>query len=340
MISVPTVDDDLDEADQTVRVTLTGVTGGATIDQFSRTATGIVRDDDPFPTVGITQASLTANRLRFTVELSAESGRDVLVSYTTSLGTSGRALITAGETRDRVDTVIDRTRLAGRTSLQLRLTSAQNATIDPQGAPAPAVPRRRGVAVPHHQPRRGHPRADSRGPLVWAMAGSCIPGTPPPSAGWSTPPAPARTPAWRPGWPSPSRAPSPMKSRSQRPDWAAASRSPCARAGTSSPPDPDAIGTTSAEFTRAEGGASAVIFDPMLVDCEAPAGVLVIYTYDQSDPQAQNGFRIALPCHPEAQAEAGIPAIASIDANDTIYAYFYSTTPVNLQYANGQYSPA
>ena len=68
--------------------------------------------------------------------------------------------------------------------------------------------------------------------------------------------------------------------------------------------------------------------------------MLVIYTYDQSDPQAQNGFRIALPCHPQVQADAGIPAIESIDSNDTIYAWFNSTTPVTLSFTNGRYSPA
>ena len=111
-----------------------------------------------------------------------------------------------------------------------------------------------------------------------------------------------------------------------------------------------AIGQTASDFTRVPGsasaagasaaGASAVVFDPQLIDCASQAGVLVIYTYDQSDLQAQNGFRIALPCHPQVQAQSGIPAIESIDANDTIYAWFNSTTPVTLAFRNGRYTPS
>ena len=52
-ISVPTDDDDLDEANQTVTVTLTGVTGGAQINSLGRTASGVVRDNDPGPAGGV-----------------------------------------------------------------------------------------------------------------------------------------------------------------------------------------------------------------------------------------------------------------------------------------------
>ena len=105
-------------------------------------------------------------------------------------------------------------------------------------------------------------------------------------------------------------------------------------------PAPDAIGLSERDFARTPGGGNAVFFDPRLIDCDRLAGVLVIYTYDQTDTRANNGFRIALPCHPQLEATLDTPAIDSIDSNDTIYAYFYSTTPVELTFANGQYSPA
>ena len=105
-------------------------------------------------------------------------------------------------------------------------------------------------------------------------------------------------------------------------------------------PAPDAVGTTSDGFTQTSAGGSAVIFDPRLVDCDRLAGLLVIYTYDQSDPQAANGFRLALPCHPQLQAETNIPPIVSIATSDTIYAYFFSTTPATITFTNGQYTPA
>ena len=107
-------------------------------------------------------------------------------------------------------------------------------------------------------------------------------------------------------------------------------------------PAPDAIGLTRDDFATTSAGGSAVIFDPQLIDCteNALAGVLVIYTYDQSDPQAAGGFRVALPCHPEQQAMLDISAITSIDERDTIYAWYHSSTSVELTFANGQYSPA
>ena len=341
VISVPTTDDELDEADQTVRVTLTGVTGGVAIDQFGRTATGIVRDNDPAPTVGISQASLTANQVRFTVELDVPSGRDVTVSYTTSLGTSGRALITAGDTRKQVEHVVDRALLAGRTSLRLRLTSVQNATIDPAA--------RERLLLPGGEEWQFH--TTSRAGVTPAQIAAAFAL----ADGWKLYSWNAATQRWvehtaRSGANTRLAAGVAITFKGAQPDTEQVAEAGLGRSEQVTlrqgwnifTPDPDAIGTTSANFTRVAGGASAVLFDPMLVNCdrEALAGVLVIYTYDQSDPQAANGFRIALPCHPDVQAEAGIPAITSIDANDTIYAWFHSTTPVTLQYANGRYSPA
>ena len=130
VLEVPTNNDQLDNADQTIRVTLTGATGGALIDQFGRSAGGIVRDDDPAPTVGIAEAAVTATRLQATLQLSAASGRDTKVSYTSSIGINGSVLIRAGQSEASLNRAFDRTKLAGVESVRLRLTSAQNLTID------------------------------------------------------------------------------------------------------------------------------------------------------------------------------------------------------------------
>ena len=340
VISVPTDDDELDEANQTVRVTLTGVTGGGvTLDQFGRTATGVVRDNDPAPTVGITQASLTANRVRFTVELDAASTRDVVITYTTSLGTSGRILITAGETRDQADHIFSLALLTGRSSLRLRLATAQYATIDPEA--------REQLLFPEGEEWQFH--TTSRAGVTPAQIASAF-GL---ADGWKLYSWNTATQRWveytaASGGATRLAAGVAITFKGAPPEAEEVAEAGLGRGEQVTlrqgwnifTPDPGAVGLTSRDFTQASGGASAVFFDPRLVDCEALAGVLVIYTYDQTDPQAQNGFRIALPCHPQVQADSGIPAITSIDANDTVYAWFNSTTPVTLQYANGRYSPA
>ena len=103
-------------------------------------------------------------------------------------------------------------------------------------------------------------------------------------------------------------------------------------------PDPAADGLTSGDFTRTPDGDSAVIFDSRLTDCGRRAGILIIYTFDQADSRSQNGFRIALPCHPELQRQTGIPAIETIDQNDALYVWFNSTTPAELAFRDGRYT--
>ena len=50
-----------------------------------------------------------------------------------------------------------------------------------------------------------------------------------------------------------------------------------------------------------------MIFDSRLTDCGRQAGILIIYTFNQTDSRSRNGFRIALPCHPELRRQTGIP---------------------------------
>ena len=329
-ISVPTEDDQLDSADLVVRVTLTGATGGVSVSQFGRTATGIARDDDPSPTVGIKTASAIGDQLRFTLELNTRSARDVQVSYTTSLGARGSVVIEAGQTEDSVARLFDPTRLGSNTGLRLRLASAQNATIDVNARERVLFPSG-GVWQFHVTSRAGvtaaqiaeiFDLADGWQLYYWNAA----------AQRWvSLTAASGSRVALARGTTITFRGHEPDAAQIDEAGLAPTASVTLRQGWNIFTPAPGAIGLDASDFTSAAGGGSAVIFDPRLIDCNENAGVLVIYTYDQSDPQAQNGFRIALPCHPQVQADAGIPAIESIDSNDTIYAWFNSTTPVNPQ---------
>ena len=340
VISVPTEDDQRDSADLTVRVTLTGATGGVPIDQFGRSATGIVRDDDPAPTVGIKAAAAIGDELRFTLELSARSARDVRVSYTTSLGGRGTVVIDAGELEASAQRLFDPVQLSRGEGLLLRLTSAQNATID-TSARERLLSSAGGVAWRFHVTGR----AGVTPAQIAAAFGL--------SAGWKLYSWDTQFQRWTPhtataggraalprGATITFRGAEPEEEQLDQAGLAPTSSVTLRRGWNIFTPAPDAIGLEAGDFTRTSAGNSAVIFDPRLIGCANLAGVLVIYTYDQSDPGAANGFRIALPCHPQVQADAGIPAIESIDSNDTIYAWFNSTTPATLAFRNGRYTPA
>ena len=336
-ISVATNDDKLDNADRTVRVTLTSATGGASIDPQGSTATGIVKDNDDAPTAGLTEVSIKIDRLVLAVTLSDRSARDVKVNFTTTVG-NGSLLIPAGDLTADTFVVFGADELPSGGSLLVRLVSAQNATIDVNA-------RERLVRDPqqtwqfHITSRRATPRqlaqglelADGWKLFSWRDASQrWVPHTA--ASGGSTALAAGTTVVFRGSDPSEAMLEAAGLGRPSSltfsPGWNIFT------------PAPGAIGLTSDDFTTTSAGGSAVLFSSELVDCTTNAGVLVIYTYDQSDPQALIGWRISLPCHPELQARFDIPAIASIDENDTIYAYFYSGASVELTFANGQYSPA
>jgi len=88
-ISVPILDDTLDEGDETFDITLTGSTGATIADG---TATGTIIDNDPQPSITIGNVSVsdfgsTPNAI-FTVSLSAPSSNPITVDYQTSNGTA------------------------------------------------------------------------------------------------------------------------------------------------------------------------------------------------------------------------------------------------------------
>ena len=341
VISVPTEDDQLDSANRTVRVTLTGVTGGVTIDQFGRTATGIVRDDDPSPTVGIKTASAIGDELRFTLELSARSARDVRVSYSTSLLARGTLVIAAGQLEASVQRLFDPVQLSRGTGLRLQLVSAQNATIDVDARERLLTAGVGGIAWRFHVTGRAGITPSEIAAAFGLPAGWRLHSWDTQFQRWvpHTATAGGRTALPR-GTTITFRGYEPEEEQIAQAGLAPTSSVTLRQGWNIFTPAPDAIGLTSSDFTATAAGNSAVIFDPRLINCASLAGVLVIYTYDQTDPQAQNGFRIALPCHPQVQASAGIPAIETIDEGDTIYAWFNSTTPATLTYRNGRYSPA
>ena len=338
VISIPTDDDDLDEDDQTIRVTLTSAGGGASIDPIGRSATGIVKDNDAPPVASLTAASIQGDRLRITVELSEVSGRQVRVNYTVT-GGSGIALIAAGQQAVTVSRVFDSALAVGGRPLTVRLTAVQNANLDLNN-------RERSVRSPS-QTWQFHvvSRAGTQPTQIAESLGFGF--------GWSLHSWSDASQRWvrhtaASGGNARLAAGTTIVFRGSDP-----SESDLVSAGLGRPasvtlrqgwniftPASAAVGLVTSDFQRTANGGSAVFFDTRLIDCDRIAGVLVIYTYDQLDSQAQNGFRVALPCHPQLQRTTGIPAITSIDANDTIYAWFNSTTRVNLTFANGQYSPA
>ena len=86
-VSVSTTGDALDEDDETFKVNLSNQIN-ATISDGS--GTGTITDDDPTPTLSIddVRRSEGANPQRFTISLSAVSGRRVQVEYATANGTA------------------------------------------------------------------------------------------------------------------------------------------------------------------------------------------------------------------------------------------------------------
>ena len=93
-VSVTTIDDALDEDDETLKVRLAFPTN-ATLESGGQFEDGVatITDNDPTPTVTVAPASAyEGNKVEFVVTLSAVSGRDVEVGYATSVATGDTAV--------------------------------------------------------------------------------------------------------------------------------------------------------------------------------------------------------------------------------------------------------
>ncbi len=143
-IAVQMKEDELDEQDETFELTVAAVDADAIGPRSVLTAVGTIEDDDEVPEVSIANADpvTEGDIAEFTLTLSAQSGRDVTVSYGTEDGSAvapgdyeakrGRVTIPAGKTeavivvrtedddQDEVDTE----------TFTVVLSSAVNATLD------------------------------------------------------------------------------------------------------------------------------------------------------------------------------------------------------------------
>jgi subtilisin family serine protease len=125
--SVAITNDSLDEADETVNLTLSSPSG-ATLGTPS-TATLTITDDDPTPSLSINDTSLVegnsgATNATFNVTLSAASSQTVTVNYSTADGSA-----TAGS--DYAATSGTLTFLPGETSKQINVIVIGDATVEP-----------------------------------------------------------------------------------------------------------------------------------------------------------------------------------------------------------------
>ena len=141
-VSVPITSDAIDEDDETFTLSVANVAGAGVT---AGTGIGTIVDDDAEPDLSIANASVTegnsgAATASFAVTLSAASGREITVDYTTADGTavagsdytttSGTLTFGAGETSTSVDVpVTGDTLYEGNQTFTVSLSSPSNAGI-------------------------------------------------------------------------------------------------------------------------------------------------------------------------------------------------------------------
>ncbi len=130
-IAIPIKGDTIDETNETLVVTLSDPTNAQlSATSTDRTATGIITDDDDPPTVSINDAPAVAegDKATFTIELSAASGLDVTVQWTTGDDTSLNAKkATEGSDYTAVTTAQTVSIAAGTTSANVEVQTTEDA---------------------------------------------------------------------------------------------------------------------------------------------------------------------------------------------------------------------
>lgn len=146
-VSVPTTDDAVDEASETLSLNLSAATGGSTISDAQ--GVGTIEDNDPAPSFAISDATAVTEggTLVFTVTKSGSTSQSFSVNYATANGTaaagsdytatSGTLTFAAGETSKTISvaTIDDSTQESSETVLVNLSAATGGSTIaDSQGS--------------------------------------------------------------------------------------------------------------------------------------------------------------------------------------------------------------
>jgi arylsulfatase A-like enzyme len=153
-ISVPVVGDTVYEGDERFLVVLTGATNGSVSDD-DYGAYGIIENDDPAPVVSVADPSVAegdsgTTDATFTVSITAATGLDTSIAYTTNDGTatapddyeatSGVATIPAGSTSTTITVaVVGDTIFEGDETFSLTISAPMNATLGTSTADATII---------------------------------------------------------------------------------------------------------------------------------------------------------------------------------------------------------
>ncbi|MEG3935380.1 MULTISPECIES: Calx-beta domain-containing protein [unclassified Microcoleus] len=151
IVSIPIADDAIDEADETVNLSLTNPTGNATVGDRYNNAVLTIADNDNPPTVSIAPATINqaegntgTTAYNYTVSLSNPSGLPITVNYKTDDGTAttgdldyedndGNLIFNSSEALTKTIAVIVNgdTKFEANENFSVTLNNAINATVNP-----------------------------------------------------------------------------------------------------------------------------------------------------------------------------------------------------------------